>query len=76
MLYLSYVQSWYKDVVNFKDRHTKQWDDLPSDAARGLFAHLDTLAYVEQLERLLAEHSIDVAGLQSSRQFNMIGLTI
>ena len=79
MLYLSYVQSWYRDVINFKDRHTSSWDTLPTDGSRGLFAHLDTMSYVERLENFvhqMAGGSKALRELQSKRKFNMIDLTI
>merc|ERR1712100_495398 len=49
VLYMSYVQDWFRDATNFKERQTRAWDELPS-AGRKLFSRLDAKRYIAQLE--------------------------
>lgn len=50
--YLGYVQDWYSDKVNFKDRQTRAFDNLP---LKKLFARQDQKQYLANLERLVEE---------------------
>ncbi|CAK0850265.1 unnamed protein product [Prorocentrum cordatum] len=64
VLYTSYVQDWFRDGVNFRDRQTRAWDDMP-EVTRRLFARLDGREYVRALEDALAARGVDVADLTS-----------
>ena len=60
VLYMSYVQSWYRDAVNFRERQGAAWDALPSGQLRGLFGRLGTRAYTAALEDALRALGVDV----------------
>jgi hypothetical protein len=60
VLYMSYVQSWYRDAVNFRERQGVAWDALPSGQLRGLFGRLGTRAYTAALEDALRALGVDV----------------
>ena len=68
IVYMSYVHSWYKDAINFKEKHSRGWDALRTDSLRQLLARQDTRRYVEQLERYVAAHAgkEGLAKMQSS----------
>jgi ectoine hydroxylase-related dioxygenase (phytanoyl-CoA dioxygenase family) len=76
IMYLSYVHSWYKDAINFKEKHSQVFDTLPTDSLRQLLARQDTRRYVEQLERH-AESTMGKDGLrkmQSAHAYDKKGL--
>ena len=50
---MSYVNDWYRDVVNFKDKQTRHFDNLPSTTMQKLFVRLDNTAYVQELEKIV-----------------------
>lgn len=64
ILYMSYVQNWFRDGVNFKERQTLAWDSFP-ERARGLLTRLDARDYVAQLEEALERHGVDMSTLRS-----------
>ena len=84
ILYLGYVHRWFRDTVNFKEPHTRAWDQL-SDVPRALFSRLDTAAYTRELE----ERYVGCAGsggrstpaevlgpLRSQRAYELVDLNI
>ena len=69
ILYMSYVQNWFKDPQNFKQKQTREWDALPSKRQRALFSRVDSRRYVELLERELQARGVDLAELASEREY-------
>ncbi len=65
ILYLGYTMRWFRDVSNFKEGHTREWEQMPSTVNRALFARLDTQAYVARLERAAAANGVDVEALKA-----------
>ena len=70
LLYLSYVKRWFRDATNFKMRHTRAWDSLPSERHRALFSRVDERQYVALLEQELSARGVDVAALASTLKHN------
>jgi ectoine hydroxylase-related dioxygenase (phytanoyl-CoA dioxygenase family) len=60
IIYLSYVESWWKDSLNFKAKQSAEWASLPSAAMRKLFIRLDAERYVQRLEEFVStNHGAD-----------------
>lgn len=65
--YMSYVADWFVDRVNFKDHHSRHFDELPSDSLRKLFMRVDTRSYIAALEKVIEESQLaDLSSLRSS----------
>jgi hypothetical protein len=69
ILYMSYVQNWFRDPTNFKPKHTRQWDGLPSKRQRTLFSRVDSRRYTELLEKELESRGVDLAALASQLEY-------
>ena len=65
IMYVGYMQRWFRDTVNFKEAHTAAWDALPGKTLRALLARKDAEAYVHLLEAALADRGVDVNALRA-----------
>jgi hypothetical protein len=70
LLYISYVNEWWRDAINFKMAQTVGWDRHNTTRARKLFQRLDTAAWTSQLETLLAERGVDLDALRSTFHYH------
>lgn len=68
VLYMSYVQEWFRDGINFRERQTRSWSGLPP-VARRLFARVDAREYVIRLEEALRERGVDVGAMTSDASY-------
>ena len=67
IVYMSYVQAWFRDEVNFKGHQTRAWgEEFTSTPARKAFMRLDQRRWVDELERIVAEKGVDVKALRTS----------
>jgi len=55
MMYVSYVRDWWQDSVNFKQRHTRNFDELSTSQLRRLLTRVDREAYIKSLEDLVVK---------------------
>lgn len=68
ILYCGYMHRWFYDVVNFKESHTKEWDELQGGRTRKtLLSRVDARGYTKRLEAELEKLGVDVAALRSQR---------
>lgn len=51
VLYISYVQDWFQDKVNFKEPHSVMYDKLPDDGSRKLMGRAEMRSYLRNLEK-------------------------
>eukprot|EP00039_Didymoeca_costata_P004890 m.76867 g.76867 ORF g.76867 m.76867 type:complete len:542 (+) comp12587_c0_seq3:68-1693(+) len=56
--YMSFVQEWWSDTVNFKSQQTRNFDELPVIGLKKLFRRLDHQKYISDLEKLIREHGL------------------
>ena len=62
------MHRWFYDVVNFKEGHTKEWDELQGGRTRKtLLSRVDARGYTKRLEAELEKLGVDVAALRSQR---------
>ena len=73
ILYMGYTRGWYKDSVNFKDKHTKEWAEH-GQTHRKLFARLDSQLYTKKLEQMLVERGVDLRSVQSTLNYKQVEL--
>eukprot|EP00055_Hartaetosiga_balthica_P010548 m.45393 g.45393 ORF g.45393 m.45393 type:complete len:524 (-) comp7217_c0_seq1:140-1711(-) len=73
IMYMSYVEDWYFDKVNFKDTQSREYDSL-SFQQKKLFGRLDHLEYVRKLEQLLTERGADLSEYQSQGGYKKVDL--
>ena len=64
-LYISFVQEWFVDHVNFNDKQTRAFDAVPVEL-RKLLGRVDSKMYIQQLEEAAAAAGVDVKALQST----------
>ena len=74
ILYIGYMRGWYKDIVNFKDKHTAQWA-TQEQTQRKLFSRLDSGLYTKKLEQMLEARGVDLKDVQSRLNFKQVELT-
>lgn len=68
--YLGYVKDWYSDKVNFKDKQTAGFDNLPQ---KKLFSRLDTKQYTMNLEKLIEDTvDVDLKSMQSKGAYKKV----
>ena len=65
ILYLGYTNRWYRDVSNFHEPHTVEWEQMGSGVHRALYARLDSQEYVRSLEEAFQAHGGDLAALKA-----------
>ena len=68
LMYVSYVREFWVDRVNFNDKQTSAFDDLPPGMKK-LLSRQDSREYTAMLERKLEQLGVDVAPLQSSYDY-------
>ena len=73
ILYLGYMRGWYRDIVNFKDKHTKEWAER-DQTHRKLFSRLDSQMYTKKLEEMLSDRGVNLATVQSTLNFKQVEL--
>jgi hypothetical protein len=78
IIYLSYVEGWWRDTLNFKTRQSADWAGLQSAATRKLFTRLDADRYVQALEDfVVANHGKDALhAMQDHSQYKQSELRI
>ena len=69
VLYSSYVRSWFRDSVNFKESRSREWDRLPSHRLRKLFSRVDARRYVRLLEDRLRAEGVDPVEIASAIEY-------
>jgi len=69
ILYISYVQHWWKDSVNFNEKQTRDFDGH-SPEMKKLLTRLDTQLYISMLEAALEKDGTSVEELQSRYEYN------
>lgn len=61
---LSYVQEWFQDKVNFKDKQSRAFDDWPKYLQK-LLRRQDGKRYMQSLEDQLEAAGVDIAEMHS-----------
>jgi ectoine hydroxylase-related dioxygenase (phytanoyl-CoA dioxygenase family) len=74
IMYIGYMRGWYKDIVNFKDKHTAAWAK-EEQTHRKLFARLDSGLYTKKLEEMLEARGVDLKDVQSRLNYKQVELT-
>ena len=73
MMYMTYMQEWYIDAVNFHTKQSAEFDDLPK-STRKLLGRIDAHNYVEYLEELVRDTGVDLESLQSVPTWRKVDL--
>ena len=77
IVYMSYVQAWFRDEVNLKGHQTRAWgEEFTSTPARKAFMRLDQRRWVQELERIVAEKGIDIKALRASIVYKAVEMKI
>jgi len=74
---MSYVQSWFRDEVNFKGHQTRAWgQEFKSTPSRKVFMRLDQTRYVQELEKLVLAQGIDLESLQAKVAYKAVDMKV
>mmetsp|Transcript_38847 Transcript_38847/g.91420 ORF Transcript_38847/g.91420 Transcript_38847/m.91420 type:complete len:506 (-) Transcript_38847:41-1558(-) len=65
ILYMSYVQDWFRDATNFRSMQSQAWDKM-TDASKKLFGRLDAQDFLQQLYSKAQACDEGVAAMASS----------
>ena len=66
--YLTIFQEWFVDHVNFNDKQTSTFDQIPPNLKK-LLGRMDTKEYTLLLENTLENLGVDVEAMQSNYLF-------
>eukprot|EP00054_Salpingoeca_dolichothecata_P016516 m.96914 g.96914 ORF g.96914 m.96914 type:complete len:490 (-) comp22008_c0_seq3:18-1487(-) len=72
IVYMSYSYQWFHDKVNFKDRQTSAFDELPPSIAK-LFMRLDAHRYTTMLESLVDPQELEQ--LRSKKKYKKVDMS-
>jgi len=70
VMYVTYVQEWWFDRVNFNDKQTKNFDHIESRDMRKMLSRRDSIEYTYELEQELRNRGVDVEALQSNYNYS------
>lgn len=68
LMYLTIFQEWFVDHVNFNDKQTSTFDQIPPNLKK-LLGRMDTKEYTLLLENTLENLGVDVEAMQSNYLF-------
>lgn len=70
ILYISYVQDWWFDRVNWREPQSIDFDKLDDPRLRRLLTRLDTKNYIQKLEERVIELGGDLIDISSQKYAN------